>query len=198
MSNSEQKENKENTIVLHKLPPLTTKKPIQTLPINSPIRTRNALHHGIMSPLTSREIIEENTTNEISTYENSKIKQINNNTTTNAITKSPSTEVLKIKRFNSPIRTKKPINTNSDRFAPKISKIATNNNNKKIRTDRNGTEINHKNKKLVKVTFIDQVDSVPFTDIVEIESVKKYNYVMGLPEQDLYVRDTCCRGCIII
>ena len=87
MSNSEQKENKENTIVLHKLPPLTTKKPIQTLPINSPIRTRNALHHGIMSPLTSREIIEENTTNEISTYENSKIKQINNNTTTNAITK---------------------------------------------------------------------------------------------------------------
>lgn len=197
MSNSEQKENKENTIVLHKLPPLTTKKPIQTLPINSPIRTRNALHHGIMSPLTSREIIEENTTNEISTYENSKIKQINNNTTTNAITKSPSTEVLKIKRFNSPIRTKKPINTNSDRFAPKVSKVITNN-NKKVRTDRNGTEINHKNKKLVKVTFIDQVDSVPFTDIVEIESVKKYNYVMGLPEQDLYVRDTCCRGCSII
>ena len=37
MSNSEQKENKENTIVLHKLPPLTTKKPIQTLPINSPV-----------------------------------------------------------------------------------------------------------------------------------------------------------------
>lgn len=197
MSNSEQKVNKENTIVLHKLPPLTTKKPIQTLPINSPIRTRNALHHGIMSPLTSREIIEENTTNEISTYENSKIKQINNNTTTNAITKSPSTEVLKIKRFNSPIRTKKPINTNSDRFAPKVSKVITNN-NKKVRTDRNGTEINHKNKKLVKVTFIDQIDSVPFTDIVEIESVKKYNYVMGLPEQDLYVRDTCCRGCSII
>ena len=197
MSNSEQKENKENTIVLHKLPPLTTKKPIQTLPINSPIRTRNALHHGIMSPLTSREIIEENTTNEISTYENSKIKQINNNTSTNAITKSPSTEVLKIKRFNSPIRTKKPINTNSDRFAPKVSKVITNN-NKKVRTDRNGTEINHKNKKLVKVTFIDQIDSVPFTDIVEIESVKKYNYVMGLPEQDLYVRDTCCRGCSII
>ena len=150
-----------------------------------------------MSPLTSREIIEENTTNEISTYENSKIKQINNNTTTNAITKSPSTEVLKIKRFNSPIRTKKPINTNSDRFAPKVSKVITNN-NKKVRTDRNGTEINHKNKKLVKVTFIDQIDSVPFTDIVEIESVKKYNYVMGLPEQDLYVRDTCCRGCSII
>ena len=197
MSDLEQKEIRESSIVLHKLPPLTTKKPIQTLPINSPIRTRNALHHGIMSPLTSREIIEENTTNEISTYENSKIKQINNNTTTNAITKSPSTEVLKIKRFNSPIRTKKPINTNSDRFAPKVSKVITNN-NKKVRTDRNGTEINHKNKKLVKVTFIDQIDSVPFTDIVEIESVKKYNYVMGLPEQDLYVRDTCCRGCSII
>ena len=29
MSDSEQKEIKENTIVLHKLPPLTTKKPIQ-------------------------------------------------------------------------------------------------------------------------------------------------------------------------
>ncbi len=197
MSDSEQKEIKENTIVLHKLPPLTTKKPIQTLPINSPIRTRNALHHGIMSPLTSREIIEENTTNEMSNNENSKIKTSINNTATNTITKSPSTDILRLKRFNSPIRTKKPININNDRFAPKIIKNITND-NKKIRTDRNGVEINHKNKKLVKVTFIDQVDSVPFTDIVEIESVKKYNYVMGLPEQDLYVRDTCCRGCIII
>ena len=197
MSDLEQKEIRESSIVLHKLPPLTTKKPIQTLPINSPIRTRNALHHGIMSPLTSREIIEENTTNEMSNNENSKIKTSINNTATNTITKSPSTDILRLKRFNSPIRTKKPINTNTDRFAPKIIKNITND-NKKIRTDRNGVEINHKNKKLVKVTFIDQVDSVPFTDIVEIESVKKYNYVMGLPEQDLYVRDTCCRGCIII
>lgn len=197
MSDLEQKEIRESSIVLHKLPPLTTKKPIQTLPINSPIRTRNALHHGIMSPLTSREIIEENTTNEMSNNENSKIKTSINNTATNTITKSPSTDILRLKRFNSPIRTKKPINTNTERFAPKIIKNITND-NKKIRTDRNGVEINHKNKKLVKVTFIDQVDSVPFTDIVEIESVKKYNYVMGLPEQDLYVRDTCCRGCIII
>ncbi len=197
MSDLEQKEIRESSIVLHKLPPLTTKKPIQTLPINSPIRTRNALHHGIMSPLTSREIIEENTTNEMSNNENSKIKTSINNTATNTITKSPSTDILRLKRFNSPIRTKKPININTDRFAPKIIKNITND-NKKIRTDRNGVEINHKNKKLVKVTFIDQVDSVPFTDIVEIESVKKYNYVMGLPEQDLYVRDTCCRGCIII
>lgn len=197
MSDIGQKEIRESSIVLHKLPPLTTKKPIQTLPINSPIRTRNALHHGIMSPLTSREIIEENTTNEMSNTENSKIKTSINNTATNTITKSPSTDILRLKRFNSPIRTKKPINTNTDRFAPKIIKNITND-NKKIRTDRNGVEINHKNKKLVKVTFIDQVDSVPFTDIVEIESVKKYNYVMGLPEQDLYVRDTCCRGCIII
>ena len=197
MSDIGQKEIRESSIVLHKLPPLTTKKPIQTLPINSPIRTRNALHHGIMSPLTSREIIEENTTNEMSNTENSKIKTSINNTATNTITKSPSTDILRLKRFNSPIRTKKPINTNTERFAPKIIKNITND-NKKIRTDRNGVEINHKNKKLVKVTFIDQVDSVPFTDIVEIESVKKYNYVMGLPEQDLYVRDTCCRGCIII
>ena len=132
----------------------------------------------------------------MSAFENSKIQASINNNVQN-YQKLNSNETIKSKRFNSPIRTKKPLTLNIDRFAPKISRNT--NNNKKVRVDRNGIEINHKNKKSVKVTFIDQIDSVPFTEIVEIESIKRYNYISGMPNEDKYVRDTCCNAsCKII
>ena len=180
---------KENSIILHKLPPLSTKQPIKKLPINSPIRTRNIFQQNILSPMKLED-------NEMSTFENSKIKASINNNVQN-YQKLNSNETIKSKRFNSPIRTKKPLTLNIDRFAPKISRNT--NNNKKVRVDRNGIEINHKNKKSVKVTFIDQIDSVPFTEIIEIESIKRYNYISGMPNEDKYVRDTCCNAsCKII
>ena len=114
-SSIEQKK-KENNVILHKLPPLTTKKPIQNIPINSPIRTRNAFQKIILSPITTRE------ENEMSTFENSKLKATINNNLSN-FQKFNSNEI-KIKKFNSPIKTKKPLNLNSDRFAPKISTIS--------------------------------------------------------------------------
>ena len=81
-------------------------------------------------------------------------------------------------------------------FSIKLPKINTS--KKTIRTDRNGVEINHQNKKNVKVTFIDQIEDIPLTDIVEIENLKQYNKVYGMREgKEIYVRETCCTSCYI-
>jgi cbb3-type cytochrome oxidase cytochrome c subunit len=51
----------------------------------------------------------------------------------------------------------------------------------------------------VKVTFIDQIEDIPFTDVVEIENLKQYNVMYGIREgKEIYVRETCCtKACYI-
>ena len=74
---------------------------------------------------------------------------------------------------------------------------------KKERTDRNGITINKKNKRKVKITFIDQInkDKKLVTEI-KIESFKQYNVMLGMPKEDYYHgnnrnnQDCCC--CLII
>jgi hypothetical protein len=74
-----------------------------------------------------------------------------------------------------------------------------NKNKKAKRTDRNGIEICKKNKKKIKVTFIDKVDeNQPLEDIIDIQSIKKYNVCYGLPKGDKYIKETVCCSCIII
>ena len=74
-----------------------------------------------------------------------------------------------------------------------------NKNKKAKRTDRNGIEICKKNKKKIKVTFIDKIDeNQPFEDIIDIQSIKKYNVCYGLPKGDKYIKETVCCSCIII
>ena len=59
--------------------------------------------------------------------------------------------------------------------------------NKIERTDRNGTVINKKNRKKVKISFIDQVDKhKKLVTEVKIESFKKYNIILGMPKEDYY------------
>jgi len=79
-----------------------------------------------------------------------------------------------------------------------IKKEIDNNNNKTKRTDRNGVQICKQNKKKIKVTFIDQIDkNKKFEEIIDIESIKKYNICYGLPKEDKYIKETVCCSCIL-
>ena len=73
-----------------------------------------------------------------------------------------------------------------------------NNEKKTKRTDRNGVQICKSNKKKIKVTFIDQIDqNKKFEEIIDIESIKKYNICYGLPKEDKYIKETVCCSCIL-
>ena len=64
---------------------------------------------------------------------------------------------------------------------------------KKERTDIYGNIISKKNKKNIKVSFIDIVTSQPLVNIVDIESFKNYNYMIGSKEKvEKTVDCQCC------
>ena len=65
----------------------------------------------------------------------------------------------------------------------------------------NGTLINHKNSKHIKVTFKDQIENNNhFAEVIEIESYKLYNKLhTSSPLNDYYVRDgNCCSSCNLV
>ena len=70
------------------------------------------------------------------------------------------------------------------------------------RTDAYGTLINHKNKRNVKVTFKDKIeDSGSLTQIINVESFKKYNYMenySNLSEREAFKKERSCCSCFII
>lgn len=66
--------------------------------------------------------------------------------------------------------------------------------NKVYRKDKNGTEICKKNKRKVKIGFME-----PFVNITLIESFKKYNIMLGMPKGEIYLKDRGnCQCCSII
>ena len=65
---------------------------------------------------------------------------------------------------------------------------------KKERTDIYGNIISKKNKKNIKVSFIDKVTSQPLANIVAIESFKNYNYIDETKEKVEKTAD--CQCCI--
>ena len=70
---------------------------------------------------------------------------------------------------------------------------------KNERKDVNGTIINHHNRKKVKVTFRDRLNkSIGLCDIIEVESIKAFNYIPSTNGyNDIYQKKQkrCC--CII-
>lgn len=68
---------------------------------------------------------------------------------------------------------------------------------KKERTDIYGNVICKKNKKKVKVSFVDMVTSQPLVNITDIESFKKYNCVLGLPKEEKIEKKSNCQCCLI-
>ncbi len=75
----------------------------------------------------------------------------------------------------------------------KIEKKEETEKEKIYRKDKNGTEICKKNKKRVKISFLE-----PFAQITPIESFKKYNIILLMPKGEKYInsRDNC-QCCII-
>ena len=55
---------------------------------------------------------------------------------------------------------------------------------KKERYDIYGNLINKKNKKKIKVSFIDKVTHQPLCNIIDIESFRNYNYMEGMPKEE--------------
>ena len=87
-------------------------------------------------------------------------------------------------------RNKKGILSTNKKEEKEISPI------KKERRDIFGNIINKKNKKNVKVSFLDFTTSQPLVNVVEIESFKKYNYVIGLPKEKKIEKYEKCQCCI--
>lgn len=84
------------------------------------------------------------------------------------------------------------INTNSTKNL-NIVKSFTPRKDENIRTDKNGIEINKYNKKKVHITFIDEISPNQITEIVNIESFKKFN-IVEKPQNNQMISDynKCC------
>lgn len=68
---------------------------------------------------------------------------------------------------------------------------------KNVRRDKAGVIINKKNRRRVKISFIDEISDLPLTEVILIDSFKKYNVMQGMPKDDLYLgrseaRCNCC------
>ena len=85
----------------------------------------------------------------------------------------------------------------NDFFTHKIVETKDVSSDKKERRDFFGNVIKRKNKKKVKVSFIDVVTSQPLADVINIESFKNYNCIEGAPDEDGKATDTECVCCLV-
>jgi hypothetical protein len=105
------------------------------------------------------------------------------------------------KQINSvPVLKQREKKNQTENLNPNIKRIQKSTFKKAIRYDTKGTEINHKNKKIVKITFRDELEGQNFCDYVDIENFKEY--MKGgygkVDRKDIYVRSNCSScGCNI-
>ena len=77
-------------------------------------------------------------------------------------------------------------------------KIEEENETGRERRDVYGNLINKKNRRKVRVTFMDELDEEkPLVSVVKVESYKKYNYIFGMPNENvinknLHANCQCC------
>ena len=105
--------------------------------------------------------------------------------------KSPNKKFSVFKLMEKDKRNKKEIS----RFTQKIDEEMSP--DKKERTDIYGNVISKKNKKKVKVSFIDKVTTQNLVNVIEIESFKNYNYIFGMPKEEKIDKTTNCQCCLI-
>lgn len=91
---------------------------------------------------------------------------------------------------------KKKKKNNNNLFTNKIVETKLEN-DKKERLDFYGNVIEKKNKKKVKVSFIDIVTSQPLVNVIDIESFKNYNYIEGMHDGEKLGANTECVCCLI-
>ena len=68
------------------------------------------------------------------------------------------------------------------------------------RRDYYGNEIKKKNKRRIKVSFLDEIqENKPLAEIINIESFKKYNYIFGMPSEANFNKNikTNCQCCMV-
>ena len=120
-------------------------------------------------------------------------------------TEPTSMKALKVKNLNSPtkrysviklIEKDKKNKKEQRKFEIKTEEMETVP-EKKERVDIFGNVINKKNKKRVKVSFVDKVTSQPLVNVIEIESFKKYNYIIGMPNERIIDKSSNCKCCIM-
>ena len=83
------------------------------------------------------------------------------------------------------------------RFTNKIVETKEPQRDKKERLDFYGNAIKRRNKKKVKVSFIDVVTSQPLAEVINIESFKNYNVIEGMPGDDGTIKSAECVCCLI-
>ena len=105
--------------------------------------------------------------------------------------KSPNKKFSVFKLMEKDKRNKKEIS----RFTQKIDEEMSP--EKKERTDIYGNVISKKNKKKVKISFIDKVTTQNLVNVIEIESFKNYNYIFGMPKEEKIDKTTNCQCCLI-
>ena len=71
----------------------------------------------------------------------------------------------------------------------------------KERKDAFGNEIKKKNKKKIRVSFIDELhEGQPLANIIDIESFKKFNFIVGMPKEE-HIKKTHinsnCQCCVV-
>lgn len=129
-----------------------------------------------------------------------------NRKSSEAISTEPNS--IKIKNFNNQkkrfsiirlVEKEKRSRKNLNRFIVKKNEIEEKEESieNKERRDIYGNIISKKNKKNVKVSFIDKVTTQPLANIVDIECFKKYNYNYGIPKEEIIEKNIDCKCCII-
>ena len=68
---------------------------------------------------------------------------------------------------------------------------------KQVRLAHNGVEINKKNKKKVKISFIDAISTNQLVTIISVDNFKEYNSVSMLSLEDIYVKSKTTCACVI-
>ena len=131
------------------------------------------------------------------------IKKLDKNKSSEAKSTEPTS--LKIKNYNTPkkrysiiklIEKDKKYKKKKNNFGNKKEEKEIIN-DKKERTDIYGNIISKKNKKNVRVSFIDKVTTQPLVNVIPIESFRNYNYIDGMPKEEKTEKEANCKCCII-
>ena len=132
-------------------------------------------------------------------FSSENVKRLDKNKYSEAISTEPTS--MKVKNYNTPkkrrysfyklVEKEKRVKKDNYSMFKKKEKEKEISPEKKERTDIYGNLICKKNKKNVKVSFIDKVTTQPLVNIISIENFKNYNYINGPKEENLDKKANC-------
>ena len=138
-------------------------------------------------------------TRSLKLYSKSKINSMSTDPDSNMGFHSPSPKKSKKFAFFKMVgksKNKKKISGFQSNYEKKIEEEETG----RERRDAFGNIITKKNKKKIKVSFTDQInENNPLITVIDIESFKKYNYIYGMPSEEIIHKNVSskCQCCLI-